>query len=324
MAVLGDGSGTGYPGVIDTAQTYVNITNPDPDDNTRADAAFANDVLAAILALENNAARLGVANTFTTSQTIDGNLLIPNWNYGILWSSGSVQAGLYMPLNLLDLRIKTNNTDRVTVLQGGNVGIGDTSPADRFVVNVAAATSYVRINADANQIAGVHLTKAGSTKWAIYSPVSSNDLRWWDGTADRVWFLNGGSVGIGMSPTVQLELSTSGAQKASGTAWTNPSDARLKENVQDYTDGLNVIMEMHPVSYELNGLARTPKGQRGIGVIAQEQIKVMPYTIEAYMAKLHPDDAHDTELYRYDGSAVTFALVNAVKELAVRVQRLEN
>ena len=41
-----------------------------------------------------------------------------------------------------------------------------------------------------------------------------------------------GFVGIGMTPVYQFQLSTSNAYKATGTAWLNPSDRRLKENIE--------------------------------------------------------------------------------------------
>jgi hypothetical protein len=59
MAQLGSGNGTSYgAGGIDTIQTYVNGANLRPDDNTRLDAEFANDVLHAIQAIQT---RLGAA-----------------------------------------------------------------------------------------------------------------------------------------------------------------------------------------------------------------------------------------------------------------------
>lgn len=61
MAVLGNGSGTGFPGVIDTANTYADVVSPDPDDNTRVDADLVNDILATALALQSNASLIAAA-----------------------------------------------------------------------------------------------------------------------------------------------------------------------------------------------------------------------------------------------------------------------
>ena len=41
-----------------------------------------------------------------------------------------------------------------------------------------------------------------------------------------------------------LILVGSTAQKASGTSWSNPSDTRLKDNKQNYTKGLNELLQI--------------------------------------------------------------------------------
>ena len=49
----------------------------------------------------------------------------------------------------------------------------------------------------------------------------------------------------------------------------------------------------------------------------------MPETIISYNAKLNEDDTEDTELLSFDGHAVTFALINAVKELKAEIEQLK-
>jgi hypothetical protein len=57
-------------------------------------------------------------------------------------------------------------------------------------------------------------------------------------------------------------------------------------------------------------------------VLGQEIEKVFPEMIRRVSGG--PDDEPDTEDLRiYDGSALTFVLVNAVKELAGKVEQLE-
>ena len=65
---LGYGNGTSIPTGIDTSQTYVNVSNPRPDSSSRIDAELANDLLAAMLALEVDLFRTRVidARTYTT------------------------------------------------------------------------------------------------------------------------------------------------------------------------------------------------------------------------------------------------------------------
>jgi pectate lyase-like protein len=52
VAQIGAGFGSGYPGSIDTRQTYRNTDSAAPDSDTRLDAEFCNDVLAALIQLE--------------------------------------------------------------------------------------------------------------------------------------------------------------------------------------------------------------------------------------------------------------------------------
>jgi len=91
---------------------------------------------------------------------------------------------------------------------------------------------------------------------------------------------------------------------------------RLKQNISPFVDGLSVIKQINPVNYELNGLAGTPLGAKGVGVIAQDIKDVAPYTVSTFKTKLNPTDTQDTELYSFNSSDLTFVMINAIKELA--------
>ncbi|MFA6604350.1 MAG: tail fiber domain-containing protein [Patescibacteria group bacterium] len=130
-------------------------------------------------------------------------------------------------------------------------------------------------------------------------------------------------ISIGQNSTAyQLQLSADSAAKPVSNTWTVVSDARAKRNVVDFTDGLAKILAINPVSYELNGLAGMPEGATGIGVIAQDVKDIIPYTVGTYRTKLYPEDAEETELYSFNSSALTFVLINAVKELDTKLEKL--
>ena len=61
----------------------------------------------------------------------------------------------------------------------------------------------------------------------------------------------------------------------------------------------------------------------GVGVIAQEVMKLLPSTVSTFRAKLDQSDTEETELYRFDATEITWALVNAVKELNSRLSVAE-
>lgn len=132
-------------------------------------------------------------------------------------------------------------------------------------------------------------------------------------------------VGLGVAnPSYQLQLSTDSAAKPSTTTWTVSSDARLKTNISNFTDGLDVIMKMRPVTYSYNGLGGfVDDGKMKVGIIAQELQPVAPYMIGTYEAKLHPGDKNDTELLNYNGNALSFVTVNAIKEQQNQIDQLK-
>lgn len=65
MAQLGAGSGSSYPGTIDTHQVYRNGTNPAPDSDTRLDSEVVNDSLQAVVAIE-TALGAGINGTYSS------------------------------------------------------------------------------------------------------------------------------------------------------------------------------------------------------------------------------------------------------------------
>jgi hypothetical protein len=147
-----------------------------------------------------------------------------------------------------------------------------------------------------------------------------------DGTGtltERMRINNAGQVGIGTTPSYQLHLSTDSAAKLTTNTWTVTSDARVKTNIQPYTKGLAAIKQINPVSYDYNGKAGTPVGPGGISILAQDLQPVFPECVGTYKAKLQPEDKEDTDILTYQGHAITFALINAIKELAARVEALE-
>lgn len=114
------------------------------------------------------------------------------------------------------------------------------------------------------------------------------------------------------------------AAKPGGGSWSAFSDSRIKENVTPYTKGLADILLINTVTYEYNGLAGTTKGAKYTGVIAQEIKEIFPETVSTYKAKLNEEDEEETELYDFNSSDLTFALINAVKELKAEIELLKS
>jgi hypothetical protein len=134
-----------------------------------------------------------------------------------------------------------------------------------------------------------------------------------------------GNVGIGTTnPVYQLQLSLNSAAKPTSSAWTVVSDERVKTNIRPYETGLQELLQIEPKLFDYNGKAGfDAKTKNNIGVIAQEIKDIMPETVKKYNAKLNEEDKEDTELYNFDSHALTFALINSVKELNAKIKNLE-
>ena len=102
-------------------------------------------------------------------------------------------------------------------------------------------------------------------------------------------------------------ISVSGSITATGDI-TAYSDERLKMDVETITDALDRVRSRRGVTF-----TRRDTGSRGIGLVAQELAAIVP---EAVMA-------HDDGLLSVAYGNLVGVLIEAVKELADKVERLE-
>jgi len=133
-----------------------------------------------------------------------------------------------------------------------------------------------------------------------------------------------GAVNIRVtSPSYDLQLVDDSAAKPSTNTWTIASDSRVKENITPYTKGLSAIMAINPVNYDYNGKAGFSVIKGNIGLIAQDVLEILPESVSTYKTKLEESDAEDTELYNFNSHALTYILINAIKELKAEIDLLK-
>ncbi|MBI4946215.1 MAG: tail fiber domain-containing protein [Bacteroidetes bacterium] len=133
----------------------------------------------------------------------------------------------------------------------------------------------------------------------------------------------------------QILTTNDSPQKPNSGSWTGYSDKRLKKDIIPFTDGLEVLRKVNPISYKFNGIGNLPTTKTNIGVVAQDIQKVAPYCVGtgklvvdhadaqnfgADVVKSLPADssgkAHDiiqALTYNYDG--LIYVLINSVKQL---------
>jgi len=90
-----------------------------------------------------------------------------------------------------------NSTERMRIRSDGNVGIGTSNPSFPLEVRKTGAASIIQLSGDVAQNQGISLGDT-QTRWTIYKPASTTDLRFYTGTdaVDRVSLTTGGSIGI--------------------------------------------------------------------------------------------------------------------------------
>lgn len=227
-----------------------------------------------------------------------------------------------------DLRVESDNDPYQLFVDAGNdrVGIGTNTPGAKFhVANGAIMPQY-----GTGLTAGIRWPNdafggGGDEAFIQYSAVAGetavlrvginndwdDDIAFYQSGADRM-VVHDGNVGIGLTnPAYKLELGLNSAAKPTSNAWTVTSDQRLKKDIVPYTNGLEDLLRIEPVWFTYNGLAGMPQ-DRGVGVIAQDLQKVAPYMIKTW--NYREEDGNSTEYLGVDNGAMTYMLINAVKE----------
>jgi len=311
VSVPGGAAATGTASVIlgsNTAKARVQTLNTVASQNTWLSMSVNRDVAAGTqddatkvswssvinISLDNLAVSrqpAGGANVALLTLDNAGNLTLPGVDNGIarlaLKGIGTAATGgqvdLYEARGTAGSPAATTLNDVLGQVTGWGYGTSyAASPLLRFVANETwTATAH-------GASAYIYTTPLGST-----SATSS------------LWFDYNGNITISGAVAI----------KASGTAWQNPSDIRLKKNVARYTRGLSEILQLEPISYTLK--------QNDIdtcGFDAEKVRAVFPECVTETRMKLDPADEEETEgVLTFDMHPILVALVNAVRELAEKV-----
>jgi len=129
----------------------------------------------------------------------------------------------------------------------------------------------------------------------------------------------GGQTDLAGAPATAVLQVSGDVFKAPSNTW-GTSDARVKEDVRDLDLGLSELRQVRPVRFRYNGRAGTPAGRAAVGVLGQEIESIVPETVQRVNVA---DDPELDDLRVFDPSALTYVLINAVKELAAKVEHLE-
>jgi hypothetical protein len=251
-----------------------------------------------------------------------------------------------------DWVVRTNNLERMRVTSAGNVGIGISNPTGVFHAYEATNNGSITLNStglttikrDVTPVLSIQTTVNNNTTY--YSPlrfytgnasgtlgsisilgdgnngVSSIGLNIGNFQYPQFNLYSNGRVGVG-TITPDQRLSVNGnASKAGGGAWATFSDKRVKHDINPFNDGLNVLMQLNPVTFKYNeNSGYSDVNKTFVGFIAQDVERVAPYMVNLYDDSDGPSGLSDKR--QFDESALNKILVNAVQEQQVQIEQLK-
>ena len=123
------------------------------------------------------------------------------------------------------------------------------------------------------------------------------------------------ATGSGMS-TTNLVASAN----ITAGSYTTSSDSRIKQNIRPFKAGLAAIRQLNPVGFEYRETSPVAPGETAYGLVADDVVDILPEMV----GTAEFDIAGTlTALKTLDQGHVPLVLINAVKELAARVEALE-
>ncbi len=239
--------------------------------------------------------------------------------------TGDIQAQFTGKADTGSIPVPANPTTNIglTVVNGSEATFmrSDAAPA----LSVGINPEWTANHSWAASGAGVYAISVKVTGDSDYRFGIRGDgyIDWGDGTESRdVALYRSGAgyltiqtnLGLGMTPSTQLELSTDSAQKPTTSTWAITSDKRAKENVKPYQRGLKELDRINTREYTFNGFGNTTKGARGVGVIADEIAEILPETVSTNSAGVKAFNGHEL---------IFGVMLNAIKELSAENKELK-
>lgn len=231
-------------------------------------------------------------------------------NNGIMLgtSSGGANLGAGTITNGYGLFISnpTFATNNYAAYFGGRVGIGTATP--RRALHIAGAPSSEIALTDSSQPADSR-TFRFMNNGQLFSLGAVDDAMVLEPqrvfTATRTGFFGLGGTFL---PTQPLQM-VSGAYVTAAGVWTNASDARLKKNIVDTNYGLDQLLQLRSVEYDMK-----KTGDHQVGFIAQEVQKIIPDVVSG-----KEGDVEKGQTLGLSYGNLVPVIVNAIKQIYSKV-----
>jgi hypothetical protein len=119
---------------------------------------------------------------------------------------------------------------------------------------------------------------------------------------------------------VLINTAVGGDGDVKANSFTSTSDARLKKDVEEISNGLDVVLQMRPVSYNwINGRKNINPDHKEVGFIAQELEALFPNIVRTMPEGEGQVENQKTVAY----DRMVSVIVAAIKELNAKVEAMK-
>jgi hypothetical protein len=201
----------------------------------------------------------------------------------------------------------------------GRVGIGTSSPSETLEVNSRAKIGNITLAGNAT----LSTLSAGNANFEISTLTHTGGA----GGLDFDIFL---AITGGIQRVFQVEASGTGDTYTNDGTVSSLSDERVKTDIQDLTDGLEIVKQLRPVTFKYNDTSTNEKGHKLMGgagdkvrygFIAQEVEAVAPQYVEYSTRKINNEEVNDFR--NLSTTRMLPMLFKAVQEQQVLIEQLQ-
>jgi hypothetical protein len=221
------------------------------------------------------------AATFSSSVTANSHIYAVNGaiSFGGSGSAPSTDPAIYRIGGLNDLAFAIGNTERMRITSGGATQItGQLSVT-------AANSSNVAVFNNGSSGYGLNINAGSGGQWNLYV--------------------------ANYAGTPNMYVTASGYGYLLGSAWAYGSDIRMKENISDVKNGLDMVLKMKPKHFDyINGQ------KDNLGFIAQDVQEIIPQAVSISDEK--------TGMLALKTDFLVPYLVKAIQELSKQNEELSN
>jgi hypothetical protein len=225
-------------------------------------------------------------------------------------SNSTTSSGKSGNLRFFTTADSSTYVEAMTILPDGKVGIGTTSPSNLLHIEVGSLDGGgLRMShSSGTQFMNIGCVDPGTTNDGQINVLSNNSLQFatanvlrgkFNDNSNGDFFTNDGSV-------------------------SSLSDKRSKKNIVDLEDGLSIINQLKPKTFEYNGKTELgiDDGTIRYGFIADDVLEVASHYVEIGKEKI--DGVEVDDFKSLSTIRMIPMMIKAIQELSAKVEALEN